>query len=84
MRADAHVVGRELSRRRRARHGARVVAGDPESLARALAELLADADLRTELGANGERLALERFSWDALAPAYARLYREVALSRAAA
>jgi glycosyltransferase involved in cell wall biosynthesis len=49
--------------------------GDPPALRTALAQLLADPDLRSALGAAGRRRARERFSWraatDATLDAYA-------------
>jgi glycosyltransferase involved in cell wall biosynthesis len=53
----------------------RVVApGDAGALARALAALMDDADLRRELAVAGRRRA-ERFAWPAVAAAYEDVYR---------
>lgn len=54
--------------------------GDPEGIARALAELERDPALRGRMSAAGLDIA-RRFTWKAAADAYADLYREIALRR---
>jgi len=55
---------------------------DPVALAATLRAALAARAVWLALGAGGRRLVAERFSWDALAPQYLALYRD--LRRAAA
>jgi glycosyltransferase involved in cell wall biosynthesis len=50
---------------------------DPPALARALARLLDDPELRTRLGTAGRRRMEERFSLEAMLDAKERLYREL-------
>ncbi|HWQ14974.1 MAG TPA: glycosyltransferase [Roseiflexaceae bacterium] len=50
---------------------------DGDHLARVLAEALADADARAARGAAGRRLALERFTWPAVAAQLLELYRSL-------
>jgi glycosyltransferase involved in cell wall biosynthesis len=54
---------------------------DPAALARALARLLDDPELRTRLGAAGRSLMEESFSLDAMVGAKERLYRRLAARR---
>jgi glycosyltransferase involved in cell wall biosynthesis len=54
-----------------------VVAGDPEALGRAIEELLADADRRREMGANGQRLATSKYSWPQVAGEMAFGYEKI-------
>lgn len=54
--------------------GRLVVAGDPEALGRALAELASDGMLRQDLGVEGARVARVRFASSSMAREYARLY----------
>jgi glycosyltransferase involved in cell wall biosynthesis len=58
----------------------RVVEGDPEPLAAALTELLADADGRSEMGRRG-RAAAARFSWPAVAERMEEVYQEIVSAR---
>ncbi len=51
-----------------------VVPSEIQPLRTALDDLLRDAELRTRLGANARRLAIERFSLDAMSAALVRLY----------
>ncbi len=53
-----------------------VPAGDPGALAKALSDLIADADLRSRLGAAGRLSAEGRFDRDALAPTWEAIYAE--------
>jgi glycosyltransferase involved in cell wall biosynthesis len=53
---------------------------DPAALAAAIRRLLADAGLRSTLGANGRRLVLERFTADHMTRSFESLYDEL-LSR---
>lgn len=48
---------------------------DPEALAQAMADLFQDSGKRASLGESGRRVAAERFSWDAIAREYERVYR---------
>jgi glycosyltransferase involved in cell wall biosynthesis len=57
--------------------GVTVPADDPDALAGALAGLLDDPSRRRAMGAEGRRIALERFSADAMAAAFARVYARV-------
>jgi glycosyltransferase involved in cell wall biosynthesis len=50
---------------------------DPAALATTLAELISDADARTELGAAAARAAAGPFSWDETARQTLALYREL-------
>jgi len=52
-------------------------AGDVDSLVAALRRGLADADLRTRIGANGRRRVVERWSWRHCAELTVEQYREV-------
>jgi glycosyltransferase involved in cell wall biosynthesis len=52
-------------------------ASDPDALAAAVLELLADGSLRQRLGAAGHARALSLFSQQAMHAAYARLYRQM-------
>jgi glycosyltransferase involved in cell wall biosynthesis len=51
--------------------------GDSKALLRAIESLLADEDLRRRLAARGRQLAVERFSADAMARSYEKLWHEV-------
>lgn len=55
-----------------------VVNGAPEALGTAIAKLLADRELRKQMGDAGCRAARELFSWDAVARSMADLYLEAA------
>lgn len=55
--------------------GLLVPAGDHVTLARTIADLLADPARRAELSANARARALERLSWEATARATAKVYR---------
>jgi glycosyltransferase involved in cell wall biosynthesis len=59
-------------------HALLVPAGDADALARALARLLGDADLRMRLGAAARRLLCERYSGARLAAALEDHYRRLA------
>jgi glycosyltransferase involved in cell wall biosynthesis len=52
--------------------------GDADALARALATLLADAELRRRMGRAGRRRALARFDWDQTAARFEALFRQAA------
>jgi glycosyltransferase involved in cell wall biosynthesis len=54
---------------------------DPEALAGALGELVADQGARAELGAAASREASGRYSWDAIAAETLGLYRELLEAR---
>lgn len=54
-----------------------VIDPDAEELASALAKLLDDPKLRVEMGANGRRLVLEKFTWDKISDQMFRLYQDV-------
>jgi glycosyltransferase involved in cell wall biosynthesis len=56
--------------------------GDAEALARALATLLADAELRRRMGREGRRRALARFDWDQCAERLESLFRAATDGRA--
>ncbi len=53
---------------------------DPRALATAIAALLDDAALRRRLGEAGRRLVGERYTWEAVAGRYLRLYDDVRAS----
>ncbi len=55
--------------------------GDPRALAVAMGSLLDDRGLGERLGASGQRLVRERFTWDAVSARYLGLYRS-AIARA--
>ena len=61
---------------RRDRRG--VVTADGREVAKAVDELLGNAELRRRLGENGRRAWAERFTWDAVASRYERLYEQLA------
>src|SRR5213078_1387922 len=61
--------------------GLLVPAYDPPALARTLARLLDDADLRARIGAGGRRRMEERFSLEVMVEAKERLYRDLATGR---
>jgi glycosyltransferase involved in cell wall biosynthesis len=48
---------------------------DENSLASALRQVLSDPAVAREMGANGRKLALERFTWDGIVPSLLDLYR---------
>lgn len=54
-----------------------VVPCQVEALAQAIVQLAGDADLRRRLGANGRRLARERFSLEVVTTRLMQVYREV-------
>jgi glycosyltransferase involved in cell wall biosynthesis len=64
------------------REGLLVEAGDVDALAQALMRLALDRDLRTRLGAEAKRRALERPTWDASAELFFAAIREVIERRA--
>jgi len=51
-----------------------VVADDPAALARGVADLMSDADLRRRLGERARARAVADYRWEALVPAIERLY----------
>jgi glycosyltransferase involved in cell wall biosynthesis len=59
-----------------------VVDGDPKQLAAAINELLRDRDKRRRMGEAGRRLAIEQFSWDAIAGQMVQVYADCARERA--
>ena len=63
--------------------GLLVPAYDPPALARTLARLLDDPDLRARIGAGGRRRMEERFSLEVMVEAKERLYRDLATGRRA-
>jgi glycosyltransferase involved in cell wall biosynthesis len=54
-----------------------VTEGDPQTLGKALRELLENPSLRTAMGRNGLALARERFAWPVVARRMAAVYEEV-------
>lgn len=58
-----------------------VVDGSPQSLARAIADLLADPGRRRAMGERGRRLIHERFTHDAVARTMAAVYEELSKTR---
>ena len=54
-----------------------VIAGDPNSLGRAIGKLLSDPDRRQEMGENGRRLASTRYSWQRVARQMASEYETI-------
>lgn len=55
--------------------GLLVAPGDPDALAAACAKLLADGDLADRMGAEGRRVAEERYAWPRLTARYLELFR---------
>ena len=51
---------------------------DIEGLAKAVAWLASDANLRRQLGEQGRELCLERFDWHTMVEQTAGVYRELA------
>ena len=51
--------------------------GDAAAMAKAIAGLLDDAGARVRAGIAARRTAIERYSWDAVAERFERLYRDV-------
>lgn len=58
-----------------------VVAGDPEQLGAALAELVANPARCREMGERGYQLVLKKYSWAAVAERMEAAYREILLHR---
>jgi glycosyltransferase involved in cell wall biosynthesis len=54
---------------------------DDIAFEKAISTLLADGHRRAAMGANGRRLAAERFAWSAIAESFAELYRRCAAER---
>lgn len=48
-----------------------------DQLAEALVKLLDDTQLRNEMGENGYRLVLERFTWGKIADKMIRVYKDI-------
>lgn len=59
----------------------RICEGDPESLGRALRELLAEPQALDEMGRRGRQAAEERYGWPTIAERMEAVYREVAARR---
>lgn len=62
----------------------RVVKGEPDSLAAAINDLLANKDLRRDLGKRGQAMAHSRFLWPRIAGQMERAYRQVLAEAAGA
>ena len=60
--------------------GTLVPPGDPDALAAAVEELLADEPERERIAANVRRVAEERYSWDDIARRLAKIYEQLAAS----
>jgi L-malate glycosyltransferase len=60
------------------RRGDGLVEVEPAAVARAVDELMADAERRAEMARRGRQAWEERFTWDAAARRYEELYAEVA------
>jgi len=60
--------------------GAGIVADEPQAIAEAMERLLQDADLRRAMGAEGRRVALERYVWDTDRFLDEHLFRDAARS----
>ena len=58
--------------------GTLVPAAEPEAMAQALADLLVDPKRRTEMGTHSQRMATERFGFDAWLRSLLELYQGVA------
>lgn len=54
-----------------------VIEPDADQLASTLIRLLDSPKLRAEMGANGRRLVLEKFTWDKVANQMIQLYQDV-------
>jgi D-inositol-3-phosphate glycosyltransferase len=63
--------------------GLHVPPKDPEAIAMALAEMLADPALRSELGRAGEKRARSRYSWDRVAAESEKAYQHAVAGNAA-
>jgi glycosyltransferase involved in cell wall biosynthesis len=61
--------------------GRAVPAGDPDALASALIELLADPELRTRMGSFNRQLVGRRYSWDAVVDELEAIYDDVSAAR---
>ncbi len=59
------------------KHGWLVAPNDPDALAAAMRMLAADPERQRELGAAGRARVIERFTWDASAAAFERVYQHV-------
>ena len=59
------------------RGSGRVAAGDPDSLAAAVREMLDDSNLRESMGKRGKEWATSRFSWDTVARRMEQAYSAV-------
>jgi glycosyltransferase involved in cell wall biosynthesis len=64
--------------------GLLVPPGDPQGLATAIAQVIADAQLAARLGAAGRRAVLERFSMERMVHATEQLYLNLLVQKAAA
>ena len=60
------------------RRGDGLVEADPQAVARAVDELLADPDRRRAMGASGRAAWRERFTWEAVTEQYERVYERLA------
>ncbi len=54
-----------------------IAPADPDAIAAALREMLADTDLQQERRANARQLARDHFSWDAVAAQIEAVYQEI-------
>ena len=54
-----------------------VIEPEVNQLAAALEQLLGDSHLRQEMGVNGQRLVMEKFTWDKVADEMIKLYQKV-------
>ena len=61
--------------------GGRVVQGDPDSLGRGIADLLADAEARRAMGARGRAAMAADYSWAAVAERMEAVYESVRAGR---
>jgi len=75
--SDQVGIHREIARSR----AGLVVSCDTDALAHALIALMNDAKLRSEMAANGTRLAQTQFSADAISEGLVKLYKEICGTR---
>jgi glycosyltransferase involved in cell wall biosynthesis len=62
-------------------NGYLVPQNDPAALAEALGRLVADGELRRQMGQRARQVAVEEFSWPAIARRYLEIFREIAGSK---